>query len=169
MDRHRRTSRTGSRPCQNEQRTRRVLAGSNVLSTATCRHSARDTAARLRRAAWRRLSLGSMLVLSQLQLDVLVAAAIERWTATGLTAKQIAAMRRVKIEIADLPGDYLAEVSGDSIRIDRDAGGYGWFVDATPMDDVEFATPSSGSRRYTECLREHLPVGWIYSRRSCMR
>ncbi len=91
----------------------------------------------------------SVPALAQAQLDHLFTAAIERWTATGLTTKQIAAMRSLKFEIADLPGVYLAEVAGDRIRIDRDAGGYGWFVDATPMDDVEFGDTLSSSRRYT--------------------
>jgi hypothetical protein len=34
--------------------------------------------------------------------------------------------------------------------IEKDAGGYGWFVDATPMDDVEFSEATFGSRRYTD-------------------
>jgi hypothetical protein len=31
----------------------------------------------------------------------------------------------------------------DTIFIDADAAGYGWFVDETPEDDVEFATADS--------------------------
>ena len=33
----------------------------------------------------------------------------------------------------------LGETVGNTILIDRDAAGYGWFVDPTPADDVEFA------------------------------
>jgi len=92
---------------------------------------------------------GSTSVLAQANLDFLFAAAIDRWAATGLAAEKIDIMRSVKFEIADLSGVYLAEATGDHIRIDRDAGGYGWFVDATPLDDGEFSDTAFGSRRYT--------------------
>jgi Bacterial Ig domain/Calx-beta domain/Bacterial cadherin-like domain len=88
-------------------------------------------------------------LLTQVELELLFAAAIERWKRTGLSAKQIAAMRNLTFELADLPDVYLAEVSGDHIRIDRDAGGYGWFIDSTPLDDVEFGNTVSNLRRYT--------------------
>ena len=45
----------------------------------------------------------------------------------------------VSIEIVDLPNLLLGETVGNTIRIDRDAAGYGWFVDPTPADDLEFA------------------------------
>jgi hypothetical protein len=45
----------------------------------------------------------------------------------------------VKVEVADLPGNLLGETTERVIRIDRDAAGYGWFVDPTPADDAEFA------------------------------
>ena len=48
------------------------------------------------------------------------------------------ALAGVSVEIADLSGGLLGETSGKTIRIDPDAAGYGWFVDPTPDDDVEF-------------------------------
>ena len=33
----------------------------------------------------------------------------------------------------------LGQASGDTIWIDSDAAGYGWFVDSTPDDDAEFS------------------------------
>lgn len=93
---------------------------------------------------------GSKHALTRIELELLFAAAIERWKNTGLTAKQIAVMRSVTFELADLPEVYLAEVSGNHIRIDRNAGGHGWFVDSTPMDDAEFNSNVSILRRYTD-------------------
>ncbi|HKR11326.1 MAG TPA: Ig-like domain repeat protein, partial [Pyrinomonadaceae bacterium] len=93
---------------------------------------------------------GSKHALTRLELELLLNAAIERWKDTGLTAKQIAVMRGVTFELADLPEVYLAEVSGNHVRIDRNAGGNGWFVDATPMDDAEFSSNISLLRRYTD-------------------
>jgi CSLREA domain-containing protein len=88
--------------------------------------------------------------LSDAQLRFMVDAAIARWTATGLSAEQVTAIGRLKFEVADLPGERLAEVTGDLVRIDSDAGGHHWFVDATPLDDVEFGGAVFGSRRYTD-------------------
>ncbi len=42
------------------------------------------------------------------------------------------------IEIVDLPGSMLGRALANVIQIDTDAAGFGWFVDATPFDDVEF-------------------------------
>lgn len=82
--------------------------------------------------------------LTQEQLDSLVTAARERWVATGLSDEQLAALDKVTFELADLPGWYLGEAAGKTLRIDRDAGGNGWFIDTTPMNDGEFA--GQGSR-----------------------
>jgi hypothetical protein len=42
------------------------------------------------------------------------------------------------IEIADLSGPLLGRVEGDTIYIDTDAAGHGWFIDLTPYDSSEF-------------------------------
>ena len=48
-------------------------------------------------------------------------------------------MSHVAFQIVDLPGTLLGrEVGGTLVQIDVDAAGYGWFVDSTPWDDVEF-------------------------------
>ncbi|HVQ38436.1 MAG TPA: LamG-like jellyroll fold domain-containing protein, partial [Pyrinomonadaceae bacterium] len=87
--------------------------------------------------------------LSQSDLDSIATEAMERWSATGLTAKQIGAMRELRFEVGDLAGAYLGKASGIRIVVDRDAQGKGWFIDPTPADHVEFGTTSSTTRRYT--------------------
>jgi CSLREA domain-containing protein/uncharacterized repeat protein (TIGR01451 family) len=87
--------------------------------------------------------------LTQAELDPLVAAAMDRWSAAGLTRAQTLAMRELKFELGDLTGSYLGEAGGNRIVVDRDAGGRGWFVDATPMDDLEFGERTSATRSYT--------------------
>ncbi len=49
----------------------------------------------------------------------------------------------VSVKIADLPGNLLGEEIGKTILIDRDAAGYGWFIDPTPQDDPEFTQLAS--------------------------
>jgi hypothetical protein len=83
---------------------------------------------------------GNAAALTDAQLQPIVAEAENRLTAA--TGVQVAAaMSGVSIEITDLPGNMLGEALGKTILIDRDAAGYGWFVDPTPADDLEFADP----------------------------
>ncbi len=44
----------------------------------------------------------------------------------------------LSFQVADLPNGMLGEAAGKTIRIDDDAAGYGWFVDPTPADNLEF-------------------------------
>ncbi|MFN0193681.1 MAG: beta strand repeat-containing protein, partial [Aestuariivirga sp.] len=73
------------------------------------------------------------------ELGALVDAAIARWAATGLSAAQIAALEAVEVSVGELNGLQLASFSTGQITLDDDAFGFGWFVDATPLDDSEFA------------------------------
>jgi hypothetical protein len=50
----------------------------------------------------------------------------------------------VSIRIADLPGNLLGKTIGKTVVIDRDAAGYGWFLDPTPHDDSEFTALAGG-------------------------
>jgi len=45
----------------------------------------------------------------------------------------------VTIQIVDLPGSQLASTIGNSIYLDHNAAGWGWFVDSTPLDSSEFS------------------------------
>jgi hypothetical protein len=55
----------------------------------------------------------------------------------------------VSFQIVDLPASLLGrEVGGTLVQIDRDAAGFGWFVDRTPWDDGEFAV----SRNFPELV-----------------
>src|SRR5205085_923322 len=87
--------------------------------------------------------------LTQPQLNAVVAAAIKRWSATGLTPQQIATLRAIKFESTDLSGSYLGEAEGDSVLVDRSAGGKGWYIGCDQQSDAEFAHTISATRRYT--------------------
>ncbi len=76
-------------------------------------------------------------VLTQAALDAVVADARARWAVTGLSDAQRAALDAVKFDVADLPGWYLGEANGAVIRVDRDAGGNGWWIDAMANEDRE--------------------------------
>jgi hypothetical protein len=72
------------------------------------------------------------------QLLAIADAARERMAAS-LGQDVSASLAQVTFRIADLPGAYLGLARGQTILLDRDAAGQGWFVDPTPRDDAEFA------------------------------
>jgi hypothetical protein len=72
------------------------------------------------------------------QVQPLLTEAIVRWEGAGLDTSSMSA---IDVKITDLPGATLGLASGRTIYIDSNAAGWGWFVDPTPWDDFEFATP----------------------------
>lgn len=85
-------------------------------------------------------------ILTQAALDTIVAAAIERWVAAGVTEEQLAALQAVRFDVADMAGIYLGSTSANHITIDSDGAGFRWFIDATPGDDVEFGGSGTALR-----------------------
>jgi hypothetical protein len=93
---------------------------------------------------------------------VLDAAARRLSKSLGLSSQALAELFALDVGITDLPGLLLARTDGNSVEIDSDAAGHGWFVDPTPMDDVEFrrhipgtglaATPNSGAHGQIDLL-----------------
>jgi hypothetical protein len=68
--------------------------------------------------------------------------AINRW-ATTLDAMQLDLLKNVRFFIADLPNEVLGQAAGQTVNIDKDAAGNGWFIDSTPGDDGEFLDGTS--------------------------
>jgi len=83
-------------------------------------------------------------------LATLADAAITRWAATGLSVDQLATLDGITITVADLGGDQLGHFDNGVLVIDDDAAGRGWFIDATPLDDIEFANMMSGTWLQTD-------------------
>jgi hypothetical protein len=79
--------------------------------------------------------------LTQASLDGISHEAAARLLASVPASAQravLATLDTIHFEIADLPGQTLGLASGHTILIDRNAAGFGWFVDSTPRDDREF-------------------------------
>jgi hypothetical protein len=78
------------------------------------------------------------------ELSPLVAEAIARWSDSGLDAARVERLRAAEMRIADLPGTALAIASelAETVWIDVDGAGLGWFVDPTPAVDEEFRQPT---------------------------
>jgi hypothetical protein len=73
--------------------------------------------------------------LSARQTDRLLAEALARWQAAGADTSGLSG---IDIRIVDLPGALLGQASGNTIWLDTNAAGWGWFVDPTPGEDSEF-------------------------------
>ncbi|WP_417375461.1 hypothetical protein [Gimesia maris] len=56
----------------------------------------------------------------------------------SLSAGEISKLENVTIQVVDLNGGTLGRVASDTIYIDINAAGYGWFIDETPLDHSEF-------------------------------
>jgi hypothetical protein len=70
--------------------------------------------------------------------------AINRWVeALNLDAVGVALLEGVDFAIVDLDGLVIGQAIGDTVLIDVDAAGYGWFVDSTPYDDSEFKSQNN--------------------------
>jgi streptogramin lyase len=74
------------------------------------------------------------------QVQPLLTEALARWQGAGVNSS---ALGNIQIQIADLGGTTLGLASGHTIWLDANAAGWGWFVDPTPHDDSEFATPGN--------------------------
>ncbi|MCY2992597.1 MAG: dockerin type I domain-containing protein, partial [Planctomycetota bacterium] len=79
-------------------------------------------------------------VLTQTALGPIVDEARARWVAFGLSADQSVTLQAMAYRVADLPSPALAEIdtTANSMLIDRDAVGRGWFIDPTPWEDSEY-------------------------------
>lgn len=69
--------------------------------------------------------------LAQADLETMVSSALALWKASGLTPEQEEHLRSLTFEVSSLDGIRLGEADGHIIRIDADAGGSGWYVDAS--------------------------------------
>ena len=75
---------------------------------------------------------------------------IARWEASGLTPDTRGSAPPLKFEVADMPSIYLGEANGSRIRVDNNAGGNGWFIDASGQSDGLFTNNISSMRGYTD-------------------
>jgi hypothetical protein len=75
--------------------------------------------------------------LTQAELAPILAEALRRLGSAGFDVRVLLSAR---IQIADLPGKYLGEAvaATNTIYLDSNAAGNGWFIDPTPTKDEEF-------------------------------
>jgi hypothetical protein len=81
--------------------------------------------------------------LTRSQFEPILAASLDRIAA--VENEDSAGLLDVEFEIVDLPGGLLGLTRGRTIQIDVNAAGYGWFIDTTPWDDVEFVRPGGNN------------------------
>ena len=71
--------------------------------------------------------------LTTLQVQPLLDEAIQRRLGAGADVR---ILRAGNVQFGDLPGATLGLASGNTIWLDINAAGWGWFVDATPGDEI---------------------------------
>jgi predicted Zn-dependent protease len=80
------------------------------------------------------------------QLKPIISEAMAGWAKAGLPASALEKLSKVSLSIADLPGSELGWTENNQVAIDRDAAGYGWFVDPTPTRDEEYQPTEVGAQ-----------------------
>ena len=78
-------------------------------------------------------SIDQSLIVSQYQ--PIVAEAQRRWEAVGVNTS---ALNGLNVQVRNLGGTTLGLASGNTIWLDDNAAGWGWFVDSTPGSSSEF-------------------------------
>jgi len=80
------------------------------------------------------------------QLEAHFQQALLFWSEALLSADQLDRLNALTARISDLSGGILGEAQGETLYVDSDAAGHGWFVDTTPADNSEFGISLDGSR-----------------------
>jgi hypothetical protein len=90
--------------------------------------------------------------LTEAELVPIVDEAIRRWEASGLVPEGFD-WSKLRFAITDLGPAYLGLGNPDgSILLDDDGAGWGWFVDDSPRDDLEFATEADDVASHMDLL-----------------
>ncbi len=95
---------------------------------------------------WVTLGIGPWLISFKVNREARFTEALARWESAGATAAQLDILRSATIEIRDLSDPRtLALAGGNTIVLDTNAAGRGWFLDSTPSHDEEFSVPLTTS------------------------
>ena len=78
--------------------------------------------------------------LQQTQVAPLLSEAIHRWQAAGVDTSGLG---NIQIQVTNLGRLTLGMAAGQTITLDDNAAGWGWFVDQTPGDDSEYLGPGN--------------------------
>jgi hypothetical protein len=79
------------------------------------------------------------LTLTQAELDAIAEVVLSQWTdALGNGDPRLAGFGDVRFSVGELPGGELGYMEANTIVIDGDAAGIGWYVDVSPAESGEF-------------------------------
>lgn len=78
--------------------------------------------------------------LTREEADSLLPAARQYWLNAGALSS---VLDSILIAIGPLPSSVAAQAQSNKITLSEDGAGWGWFVDSTPLDSIEFINPTS--------------------------
>src|SRR5262249_1127165 len=81
---------------------------------------------------------GGVKLSSLSQLSAVVAAAETRWEQAGVPASKFQGVQFQIANISNSPYHVVGDTLGKTITLDAGAAGFGWYIDPTPLQDVEF-------------------------------
>ncbi|MDC0934714.1 DUF4347 domain-containing protein, partial [Pirellulales bacterium] len=83
-------------------------------------------------------------LLTEAALAPIIVEAAARWGESSWLAASGFDLSAIDVQIADLSGNTLGQTDGQTVFLDVDAAGRGWFIDATPSLDNEFTIDLAG-------------------------
>lgn len=72
-------------------------------------------------------------------------APIYTFTSPTQLTSALASVTQANLTFGDLPGEALGQSQGNTITLDLDAAGHGWFLDSTAWDNEEFVATSNSN------------------------
>jgi predicted outer membrane repeat protein len=104
-----------------------------------------DTQSPLMAAAGENVHIDNVSSLTRSELAPIVDAAISRLAnQCHLDADAFAKLKNTQIVVTDLADGTLGMAQGDTVYLDSNAAGYGWFADSTPNADEEYQLSADG-------------------------
>jgi hypothetical protein len=87
-------------------------------------------------------------LLTDAQLQTVVAGALSRLADAGVDPALLKTLQAAQFQVSPLPNGTLtvAQVSNGAVLVNPNAAGYGWFIDATPLQDEEFSRAANGAQ-----------------------
>jgi hypothetical protein len=83
------------------------------------------------------------------------AAAVALWQSSGIDADTTRRLSTIPLRMDDLPEGILGLATPEAVIVDNDAAGYGWFIDATPLDGEEFSLGLDGNLAGVSDMARH--------------
>lgn len=94
-------------------------------------------------------------LLSQQDIEALLPMAQQVWLDAGASPATFAGLT---VNMQELPTGFAAWAQGKTITLDTTGAGWGWYIDASPLDHSEFALSDTANAWHVDALQDNNPA-----------